>query len=177
MSLQEIKTVFGILLVSGYHPLPNRRMYWSVDEDFRVTLVVKAMSRNRFDKIIRLLHFNDNQNLGHTDKITKLRPLMDRLNKKFMMAYPLDQQLDLDEAIIEYFGRHGCKQCIRNKPKRFGFKAWCLNSRLGYMSVFDIYQGAAHGSSSDYEGRFGKGGGALLVLLDKLPEFIRRMPL
>ena len=93
-----------------------------------------------------------------------------------MMAYPLDQQLDLDEAMIEYFGRHGCKQCIRNKPKRFGFKAWCLNSRLGYMSVFDIYQCAAqsaHGSSSDYEGRFGKGGGTLLVLLDKLPEFIR----
>ena len=45
------------------------------------------------------------------------------------------------------------------------------------MPVFDINQKAAHGSSSNNEQRFGKGGATLLVLLDKLPEFIRRMPL
>ena len=56
-------------------------------------------------------------------------------------------------------------------------KAWCLNLRYSYMSVFGINQNPTYGSSSDYEQRFGKGGGTLLVLLDKLPEFIRRMPL
>ena len=68
---------------------------------------------------------------------------------------------DLDEAMIEYFGRHGCKQSIRNKPVRFGFKAWCLNSRLRYLTVFDIYQGSTYGSTNDYQERFGKGGGTL----------------
>ena len=177
MSLQEIKTAFAILLVSGNHPLPNRRMFWSVEEDFRVALVAKAMSRNRFDKIISFLHFNYHKNFDLTDKMTKLRPFMDRLNKKFMMAYPLDWQLDLDEAIIKYFGRHGRTESIRNKPVQFGFKVWCLNSRLCYTFVFNIYQGAAHGSSSDCEERFGNGGGTLLVLQDKLPEFICGMPL
>jgi len=37
--------------------------------------------------------------LDITDKMTKLRPLMDRLNHTFMMAYPKDQQMDLDEAM------------------------------------------------------------------------------
>ena len=71
--------------------------------------------------------------------------------------------------------RHGCKQSIRNKPVRFGFKAWCLNSRLGYLTVFNIYQGSTYGSTNDYEKRFGKGGGTLLILLDKLPLSIESM--
>ena len=89
------------------------------------------MSCNRFDKIIRFLHFNNDQNLDPTSEMAKLRPLKNRFIKKFMMAYPLDQQLDLDKPMIEYFGRHGCKQCIWNKPVRIGFNAWCLTSRLG----------------------------------------------
>ena len=32
--LQDMKTFFGILLLSGYHPLPSCRMYWSVHEDY-----------------------------------------------------------------------------------------------------------------------------------------------
>ena len=43
VSLQEMKTVFGILLVSGYHPQPNRKMCWSVKEDFCEALVAKAL--------------------------------------------------------------------------------------------------------------------------------------
>ena len=57
------------------------------------------------------------------------------------------------------------------------FKAWCLSSRLDYMSIFDIYQSAAHGSSSDYEEKFGKDGGTLFVLLHELLEFIPKMQL
>ena len=104
VSLQDMKTFFGILLFSGYHLLPSRRMYWSVHEDYRVAPVAQAMSRNRFKDILRFLHFNNNQRLDTTDKMTKLRPLMDRLNKKFMMAYLKQKQMDLDEAMIKYFG-------------------------------------------------------------------------
>ena len=120
-SLREITTVFGILLVSGYHLLSNHPMYWSVEEDFRIALVAKAMSRDRFDEIIQFLHFSDNQNLDLTNKIRKLCPLMDQLNKKCTMTYFLSQHLDLNEAMTEYFRRHGCKQCIRSKLVGFGF--------------------------------------------------------
>ncbi len=120
-------------------------MYWSTDADVYSPLVAKAMSRDRFDEILRYLHFNDNQNLNTNDKLTKIRSLMNHLNDKCMQAYPMDQHLDFDVAMIEYYGRHGCKQCIRNKPVRFGFKAWCINSRLGYLTVFDIYQGSSYG--------------------------------
>ncbi len=71
--------------------------------------------------------------------MAKLRPMMDVLNGKFAEAFPMDNDIDFDEAMVEYFGRHGCKQAIRNKPIHFGFKAWCLNSSDGYLMQFDIY--------------------------------------
>ncbi len=87
-------------------------MYWSTDADIHSPLVAKAMSRDMFDEILRYLHFNGNQNLNTNDKLTKIWPLMNHLNDKCMQAYPMDQYLDLDEAMIEYYGRHDCKQCI-----------------------------------------------------------------
>ncbi|XP_068231946.1 piggyBac transposable element-derived protein 3-like [Palaemon carinicauda] len=154
----------------------SRRLYWSLDADVGVELVAKVMSRNRFEEVIRFLHFTDNQALNKDDKLAKIRPLMNHLSTKFGMAYPMDQHISLDEAMIEYFGRHRCKHCIRNKPVRFGFKAWCLNSPLGYLATFDVYQGTAFGLNRHYEERFGKGGGTLLILFEKLPSHIKDIP-
>jgi DNA excision repair protein ERCC-6 len=46
-----------------------------------------------------------------------------------------------DESMVPYFGRHGCKQYIRGKPIRFGYKFWCGATRLGYICWFQPYQG------------------------------------
>ncbi|XP_068213979.1 piggyBac transposable element-derived protein 3-like [Palaemon carinicauda] len=161
---------------SGYHTLPSRRLYWSLDADVGVELVAKAMSRDRFEEILRFLPSTDNQALNKDDKLAKIRPLMNHLNTRFAMAYPMDQHISLDEAMIEYFGRHGYKQCIRNKPVRFGFEAWCLNSPLGYLATFDVYQGTAFGLNRHYEERFGKGGDTLMILFEKLPSYIKDIP-
>ncbi|XP_037106245.1 piggyBac transposable element-derived protein 3-like [Syngnathus acus] len=177
LTIGELKRVVGILLLSGYHQLPSRRHYWNTDEDLHCALRRWAMSRNRFEEIIRYIHCADNAHLNSSDRMTKLRPMMDILNARFGEAYPMDCNLDLDEAMIEYFGRHGCKQAIRNKPVRFGFKAWCLNSGTnGFLLHFDIYQGASV-DASEVERKFGKGGGTLLRLLDNLPDAVRALPL
>lgn len=42
--------------------------------------------------------------------------------------------------MIPYYGRHGCKQYIKGKPVRFGYKAWVAALKLGYCLQFDIYQ-------------------------------------
>ena len=54
-----------------------------------------------------------------------------------------------DEAMIEYFGKHGCKQVIRRKPVRLGYTRWCQNTDLGF-SVLLIY------SNKEIEMKFGK---------------------
>nr|CAI5829211.1 unnamed protein product [Callosobruchus analis] len=44
-------------------------------------LVTNALSRNKFESIRRFFHLNDNSVIDKSDKIYKIRPLIDHLNK------------------------------------------------------------------------------------------------
>ncbi|CAK1593770.1 unnamed protein product [Parnassius mnemosyne] len=129
ITTEDMKCFIGILLVSGYSWLPRRRMYWENSPDTKNELISSAMTRDRFDFIFRHLHVNDNLDLQ--DKYTKVRPLVTLLNKKFLEFSPLEEHYSVDEAMIPYYGRHGCKQHIKGKPIRYGFKAWVGATRLG----------------------------------------------
>lgn len=79
----DIRKFLGILIFTGYHKLPSERSYWSLDDDLGVSLVSECMSRNRFLEIKRNLHFADNTlAVNSADKMFKLRPLCDVLQKK-----------------------------------------------------------------------------------------------
>lgn len=148
---REAKTFIAILLLTGYHQLPQERMYWSLSDDVRVNLVAKSMSRNRFLEIKRYLHLADNNQLDKDDKMFKLRPLMKILNKKFMQWGIIHTELSIDEAMIKYFGHHPAKQFIRGKPVRFGYKDWMLCSSTGYCYAFDTYCGKNNNQYSTTE--------------------------
>ena len=91
------------------------------------------MRRDRFDDIMKYLHFHPNYNLDKYDKYCKLRPLVAHLQQKFISHFVSSSYISHDEAIVEYFGKHLCKQAIKNKPIRFGYKVWCQNTPLGYL--------------------------------------------
>lgn len=142
VSIEELKIFFGILLLTGYHSLPRERLYWSLDEDCKVSIFAKSMSRNRFLEIKKYLHFCDNTAAAETsDKMFKVRSLADILIKKFLQWGVFHQDLSIDESMVKYFGRHPAKQFIRGKPVRFGYKNWMVTSSDGYCYGFDIYCG------------------------------------
>lgn len=118
---------------------------------------------------MRYIHFNDNSQLDYNDRLTKIRPYLDHLNQVYQDYAVWETESSIDEAMIPYFGRHGLKQCIRGKPIRFGYKAWCHNQSLGYLLNFDVYQGAG-GIPNNYREDFGLGGSVLLKFSDSLPK-------
>nr|XP_054919882.1 piggyBac transposable element-derived protein 3-like isoform X1 [Dermacentor andersoni] len=67
--------------------------------------------------------------------------LMALLKARFLEHFQPVRHMSYDESMIEYYGRHGCKQFIRGKPIRFGYKVWCLNAKNGYLVHFKVYQG------------------------------------
>lgn len=73
----EMMTFIEVMLLSGYHPLPYRRLYWKQDPDVHVILVSDAIYRNRFDELMGFLHLADNQANDGTDKMYKIRPVFD----------------------------------------------------------------------------------------------------
>ena len=78
--------------------------------------------------------------------------------------------------MIEYCGRHDCKQCFRGKSIRFGYKVWCLNTPDGYLSTFGIYQGKNLRRKQWNEKAYGKCGAIVLKNIESLPEEKRQFP-
>ncbi len=167
ITVDEIRSFMAILLTSGYAVLPRRRMYWEQNEDVGNIAISSAMSRNRFDEILQYLHLVDNTLISTTDKFSKVRLLFAHLNERFLLYNPAEQKLSIDESMIPYYGRHGCKQFIRGKPIRFGYKVWCLNTSSGYMIQSEPYQGA--GTNNMVKG-LGMGGSVVVDLLSELPS-------
>jgi hypothetical protein len=53
--------------------------------------------------------------------------------------------------MVPYYGGHFCKQFIRGKPIRWGFKFWVGATRLGYIVWFEPYQGQSGEIPSEYK--------------------------
>lgn len=168
VSAGEMKCFIAILILSGYNELPGKRFYWDSNNDMRNDLVYNSMRRDRFLQISRFIHFADNHNPDLSDKIWKMRPLMDRIKNKFLNHFEPEEHLCYDECMVKYFGRHSCKQFIRGKPIRFGYKIWSLNTPSGYLINFEMYQGNSPRRSPEYEKLFGKASAPMITMLDEI---------
>lgn len=167
----EFLCFLGVLLLSGYVPLPRKTMFWQNREDTNNKLVCDALSRDRFQYIMSNLHCNDNTHLDKSDKYAKMRPLFDILNKRFFDHAPVEENHCIDEAMVPYFGRHSGKQFIRGKPIRWGYKVWTAALRLGYIVYFDPYQGSSATLPDKYKHM---GLGASVVL--NYADILQKMP-
>lgn len=50
----------AVLLLSGYHSVPRRKMMWETSPDCHNQLVAKNVRRNQVDAVLQCLHFRDN---------------------------------------------------------------------------------------------------------------------
>ena len=96
---------------------PAIHMYWSKDPLFCTPIYNAVMSRNRFQLLLKFLHFNDNSHMPASadpspDKLFKLRPLLDNLFEKFQEAYVPSCNIYIDESLLLWKGRLSFKQYI-----------------------------------------------------------------
>ena len=121
------------------------------------------------------MHCADNTQLNDTDKFTKLRPLLNLLKRRFLKHFNPTRDLSYDERMIKYYGKHGCKQFIRGKPKRFWYKAWCLNQTNDYLVNLKLHQGARPNTGEEDALNIGKAVTPLIRMIDELLEDIIRL--
>ncbi|KRY03083.1 PiggyBac transposable element-derived protein 3 [Trichinella patagoniensis] len=105
----------------GLVPKPRYSMYWSTE--LRCDAIADAMSRNRFQEVLRYLHFNDNSETVLDrespcyDRLFKIRPLIESIRQSCLRLEQEEYQ-SIDEKIIPYKGRNKLKQYIPKKPKK-----------------------------------------------------------
>lgn len=143
----ELKAYLGILILMSVNPAHHLYLYWSSDSFFNVKEISSVMTFKRFQAIMNSLHFYDNEKIKSKgeegfDRLAKIRPLVDTLNKKFLQEYKPSGHQAIDESMVRFKGRSALKQYAPMKPIKRGYKVWCrADSVTGYLCEFQIYEG------------------------------------
>ncbi|KRX90820.1 PiggyBac transposable element-derived protein 2 [Trichinella pseudospiralis] len=142
----EIEVLIGMLITMGICEMPRYRMYWA--NQTRMDTIANCMSRNRFETLLRFLHFNDNdkvvmdRNHPDYDRFYKIRPLIESIRKTCLEETPGELQ-SVDEHIIPYKGRCKMKYYNPRKPDKWGLKVIARCGRNGFVHDFWMCDGMA----------------------------------
>lgn len=166
----EFEQFCGILLKMGLIPMPRYKMYWN--EEMRFPPIADVMTRDRFEAILRYLHFNNNAHLVTQrenplyDRCFKIRPLLDLLQRNCLRLEPEEKQC-IDEQIVPFKGKNKLRVYIPKKPKKWGFKIYARCGVSGLVYDFFMYDGSpvTIEDSSGFQP-----GDVVLKLCENLPE-------
>lgn len=135
----EISAYLGLNIL---HELPQLAMYWDSDKFIGVEGFKKTIPKQRFVTLGKYLHLVEPNAEDPNDLLSKVRPLVSRLEQKFAEAYTPGKNITVDEGLVNFNGRLSFKQYMPMKPDKFGIKVWLLaDVDTYYVPRFQIYLG------------------------------------
>jgi hypothetical protein len=126
--------------MSVFH-LPDKRMYWA--RDHRIAVIADTMKHDTFLKILRLLHFSNNElqpasGSPGSNRLYKIRAVLDLNSSHFTEFVYFDPHLYVDEQMVPFKRNHSLKNYIKNKPIKWGYMVLALAGQRGYVYRFQI---------------------------------------
>ena len=92
---------------------------------------------------VKFLHFNDNKDQSETDKLFKIRSVVQHLKKKFGRIMIPHRNLCIDESLTLWKGRLSFRQYIPSKRHKYEIKIFILCDCLtGFVLDFEVYAGS-----------------------------------
>ena len=162
---KKFKSFITVSPLSDYIPYPRRFMYLEMRDDSRNSFVTSLFTRNRFLDVLQYIDLADNNNLDANDKFAKLQPFFKILNKNCLKNFIPERNAGIEESVVPYYGRHGCKQYMQSKLMKFGYKLWVAATPLWYAIQFYPYAG----KDANYDKELDFGGSFVMSLV---PKFI-----
>jgi len=146
ITIPEMKKFLGLIIFMGQVRKDARDDYWSTDVCTSTPFFSKTMSRDRFRQIWKAWHFNNNEDIiDDSDRLVKVRPIVNYFLEKFNNIYKPKQQVSLDEGIVSWRGRLFFIVYNAGKIIKYGILIRILSeSDTGYICNFQVY--AAQGS-------------------------------
>lgn len=120
--------------------MPSTRKYWG--STCYITQVADVISLHRWENIKRNLHFTNNSQIpgGNTDQLIKLRELFEQIRGKLNKTLK-ELCLLVDEQVIPFKGIRSLKKYNPKKPKKWGYKMFCLAGASGIAYDLEFYVG------------------------------------
>lgn len=125
--------------------------------------IKSLMSRNRFQLLLKMIHFNDNEVV--VVGLHKIKPLIDKLLFTFQAAIIPQEELCIDEMLVPFRGCLSFKQYIKNKRHKFGIKLFKLYVNKGYTYNLSVYCG-----NEKVEGQSGASGVVFALIKNLLDQ-------
>ena len=143
VTCNEMLTFIALLLHTGTIKMTRLQDYWRSHPLYNMKCFSAFMSRDRFLVIMRCLHFVRNPTEGEksTDRLYKIRPLVNFFNNKVTELYYPGKQLALDESMVLWRGRLTFRQYIKNKRHKYGIKLYMLTEPSGLILKSLVYTG------------------------------------
>ena len=138
----EMKTYIGIILWMSVHKCSQISDHWSTDLLYESNFH-KFMSYNKFINIHKFFHTANNDDISNLDdSIYKIRQILVHFTMLWRTYYEIKSHLAIDEAMIKFDGRLAFKQYMKQKPTKWGIKAFLMcDSMTGYCYKLNIYYG------------------------------------
>lgn len=121
--------------------MPSIRHYSSTSELYWTEIVKKVMAWNRFEILLKVWHFTNNDNCPPRDRLYKIEPFVEKLNEKFQAVYIPGETICVDESLIPYRERLIMRQYIPQKTHKYGIKTFKLCCDNGYTYKTKVYGG------------------------------------
>jgi hypothetical protein len=95
---EEMFSFLGIILEMGIVQMPEIDYYWSKSKLFGSEAIQNTMSRDRFELLLKLFYFSNNQEAhADQDRLFKLRLLLDLLRTRFKSIYKRSMSCNNEE--------------------------------------------------------------------------------
>lgn len=164
----EIRRLVALHLTMGVLHYPRLRLYWK--PSMKCDIVASAgLSRNRFEKLRNNLHIVDVNYPDATDRLWKVRPLLDIFQSK-CKSLVAEERLCIDEQMVPFKGRLDIKQYVKGKPNPWGIKIFMLCGESGLVYDFLPYQGSTTKIEDHIKQQYGVTGAIVLRLADRIPS-------
>lgn len=139
---EEMLKFLGLLIYMGLKKLPKMSDYWSNNILYKNKVVSQAMSRNRFELLLRCWHFEDSIHLtSNTDRLLKIRRFVQLLAGTFRNSKTPGEYITVDETMVAFRGRIKFMQYIPGKRHKYGIKLFKVCDDDGYTHDFIVYEG------------------------------------
>lgn len=142
----EIRAVIGLLYLAGtlHSSHQNLLDLWEQDgtgvEFFRL-----VMGINRFKFLLRAIRFDNVNNRDartETDRLAKIRHVMDGFVERCKQHYSVSEFVTIDEMLESFRGRCAFRQYMPNKPAKYGLKIMALVDAQSYYTYnMEVYVG------------------------------------
>ena len=143
----DIKIFLAHLIAMGLVQKGAIERNWDHGETVKTPFFGTYMGCNTFQAILSNLQVSDSTadlpcNNPNPDKLFKVHPFVDMMDRIFLQIYKAGRDLSVDEGCCPYKGRIHFKCYNPSKPSKWHLKLFEVSdARTGYGVAFEIYSG------------------------------------